>query len=199
MHVQPWKLPWHVACPDTTDPSQPLSSQLAGWPQIDRVEEVVDKRDIVDVEKVEGVVVVSGGSGSARMNCAEANNAASSDCMPSSMAVTVVTLEEELEEELEDEDVEDDFVELLCSSSASLVSSSARPARLPSSPVKAATPSVPPITPSIAVSKPPRVAATADTVLQKMKQRPARAMPKSLPKSFESRLDISRFRDMRVS
>ena len=163
------------------------------------MEEGVDKRDIVDVEKVEVVVVVVVESGSARMDSADANNAASSDCMPSSIAVTVVTLEEDLGEELEGEDVEDDFVELLCSSFASSVNSSARPARLPSSPVKAATPSVPPITPSIAVSKPPRVAATADTVLQKMKQRPARAMPRSLPKSFESTLDISRFRDAYVS
>jgi hypothetical protein len=197
MHVQPWKLPWHVACPDTTDPSQPLSSQLAAWLHVDieDVEEGVDRRDIVAVENVEVVIVVVMESGCARMDSAEANNAASSDCMPSSIAVTVVTLEEELEEELEDEDVEDDFVELLCSSFASSVNSSVRPARLPSSPVKAVTPSVPAMTPSTAVSKPPRVVATADTVLQKMKQRPARAVPRSLPKSFESTLDISRFRD----
>jgi hypothetical protein len=48
--------------------------------------------------------------------------------------------------------------------------------------------------PSTAVSKLPRVVAAADTVLQKMKQRPARAMPRSLPKEFESGLDVSKFK-----
>jgi hypothetical protein len=57
--------------------------------KIEDVEEGVDERVIVDAEKVVAVEVIEAGSDSPRINCADANNAASSDGMRSAMAVTV--------------------------------------------------------------------------------------------------------------
>jgi hypothetical protein len=96
------------------------------------------------------------------------------------LMVWAVTVQDEDDEELLSDSLE------LSSFSAASVSSSAIPSKAPRSPVKPPTLSVPAMIPATVPCRVPRSEAAELTKLQKMRHNPARAIPRSLPKEFES-------------